>query len=182
MSDHYSLVIDDSILDQLGKIIDRPISLLITDNLTIEGGRIFSGYFAFGISGDEWVNISSDWGDTPKTYLDYWCFDIDITCNPDRLVKISTNNKPLAKKVANIYLSNPIDRVTEIIIHAYGDRNVTESVHCDRSITFVGANGAFFTLVTPPTIAGWMELVTEKASQAELLKTFHERKRIRPTE
>lgn len=178
MRDHFPLVLDDNALSILNEILGNSIAQISTDGASIENNSIFSDYFAFPLDDDRWVNISSDWGDTPKSYLDYWCFDISISKYPKRLARLANNDKVLWRPTTHISLNQRIDKVTEILVHSYGDSNKVESVHCDRALTFVGHNGNTFSLITPLTIMGWMELVTEKTLQSNLLSLFQMRRKI----
>ena len=95
MKDHYSLVIGDNALAMLRQVIGKKISRIVASAVTIEDDQIFSHHFALQISESEWLNVSSDWGDTPKTYLDYWYFDISISTLPIHMAKQTNNNKVL---------------------------------------------------------------------------------------
>jgi hypothetical protein len=179
MREHYSFITSDEQVGLLNAALGCKISTLSTDSLEVRDDVISSHYFAFEISPGCWVNLSSDWGDTPKTYLDFWCFEILIADHPTRLIKKSRNSKNvMGRSFSLIHLKNPIDELVEIFVHSYADRNNDESVHCDRSITFVGRNGNSFSLSTPKTIIGWMDLITDRNTQEKVLSQFQLRKEM----
>ncbi len=179
MREHYSFITCNEEVDLLNSVLGCSISMLSANSLEIKNNIISSHYFAFQINSECWLNVSSDWGDTPKTYLDFWFFEIVIADHPTGLMKKSQNGKNIASKYcSNIFLNNPIDEVIKISIYSYGDRNSDESVYCDRAIGFLGKNGESFILTTPDGIIGWMQLITEQSAQEKILSTFQLRKEL----